>query len=198
MFNLHTATDWHTMRAMISIDDRTLMQKIGKGDKVAFCQLFEKHGQLVFGYIRKIVGDVKTAEDILQEVWMKLIQTASQIEVKESVLPWLYSVARNLSVDELRRRKKLSLFSDASELDSPDTEKESIEILLVNEVSIQAVKKCLEHLPEQQRTALTMWMTEDMSYQDLVRDLQTSLAAVKSLIFRAKQHLSDCVQKVMS
>ena len=176
---------------MKSAHDHELVRLIGSGKEQAFAELFARHGALVLGYARRFVARQEIAEEISQDVWVKVVKQAVHFK-GEGVVPWLLAITRNASLDFLRSRDRSSLsFEQLSETrEFEDLSRESVEALLVDAERMKELRSALEGLPDAQRAALMMWMTEEMSYEQIARELATSVASVKSLLFRARQTLA--------
>jgi RNA polymerase sigma-70 factor, ECF subfamily len=95
--------------------DEHLMLAFRRGDAMAFEALVRRHRALVFNYIFRFTGDRTRAEDILQEMWLKVVRSAQDYEPKARFTTWLYTLARNLCVDRARREK----LRHADPLDAP-------------------------------------------------------------------------------
>jgi RNA polymerase sigma-70 factor (ECF subfamily) len=178
------------------MSEHKLFQKLQSGDAMAFQKMFELHSDAVFGYAVKLLQDRPRAEDVCQEVWIQLLKSARGIEFKETLLPYLLTLTRNRCLDQLRRKKDFSFDENLDGHDIADPRPDEIEALMTTDEKTKILKACLEHLPERQRVAVTMWMSEERSYQDLTQDLACSIQTLKSLLFRAKEHLKACVEKV--
>lgn len=186
---------------MKSMTEPELLIKISQGNESAFRVLFERHSPTVLGYLIKLLKNKAKAEEILQEIWMKLLKNSASLKVTDSVLPWLLTLARNAALDDLRSSKKLDLFDDIEKIDTPELiQKSEIEQLISTQEQADILKNCLEHLADSQRVATLLWMSEDISLDQIAREMgdRFTLASVKSLLFRAKKHLGDCLKRADS
>lgn len=185
------------------ISDDQLMEKIAKGDKESFGILFNRHGGKVLGYaLRLLGGDQFMAEDISQNVWIKVVQRASSYQQTGSFIAWIYTITRNSVIDEMRRKKVDSLQYNSDETsETPSTIENSLELsqksfeaYLLENSDLVIIKKSVDELPEAQRIALTIWLVEDKSYEEIAEHFQQSVSSVKSLLFRAKQNLKELIK----
>src|SRR5579872_730846 len=87
--------------------DDELMKKIAKGDERAFKALFDRHSGKIFGYARRLMGDPDKAEDVSQEVWMKIVKVAPSYKPTSHFIAWVFTIVRNTSFNSLRNAKSL-------------------------------------------------------------------------------------------
>ena len=171
-------------------NDDLLMEKIAKGDKLAFKTLFKKHGGHLLGYAQRYLKQKEKAEELTQEIWMKVIRLAPSYKPEGHFVAWLYAMTRNLCLNNLRSENRLVATEDIDEkIDSESIERESMENEVLQKKDFEQIKKAIDNLPDAQRSALLLYVVEEMSYEDIGRELSTSLSAVKSLIFRARKSL---------
>ena len=176
---------------MAKTDDQ-LMELIGQGQTGAFSELFERHSSRLVGYAHRLLNDKEKAEDIAQEVWIKVVKLAPSYSGQGHFIAWVMTMIRNTCFNELRSAKRLVYNAD-TELNNneADVTHSDLESLLAGAQEIQQVKNAIEALPENQRVALVTYVSEDMSYEDLAKLMETTLSSVKSLIFRARKTLSE-------
>ncbi len=178
--------------------DAALMTRVKQGDTVAFAELVEKYQQRIANFIYRTLPDAAEAEDLTQVVFVQVWKSADRYRVEAKFSTWLFTIARNLCLNEIRRRSRHpadSLDEATAEGDDhpgrqvPDRESVgSPELLLRNELQ-DKVQEVLNTLPDQQRTALILFKEDDMSYEAIAEVLGCSLSATKSLIHRARETL---------
>lgn len=168
------------------MDDDQLMYHISQGDKVAFHTIYKRHGGHLLGYARSFLKRTETAEEITQDIWCKVIRLAPSYKGSGNFVAWIYTLTRNACLNQLRSQSKLQFQEDAGakEVSDADTEKEFLQ-----KMDLSKLKEAILQLPDQQRISLLLFCVEDMSYDEIARELDLSLSSVKSLIFRARQTL---------
>jgi len=180
--------------------DAALMLRVRDGDRSAFETLVEKYKQPVINLVARTIGDFTEAEDVAQHVFVQVYKSAHRYEVTAKFSTWLFTIARNLSLNELRRRSR----HRADSLDETFAENEEhpirqapdlkttgpTEQLLRDELEAK-VEEAIAELPEKQRTALLMCRHEEFSYEEIARVIGCSLSATKSLIHRARETLKE-------
>jgi RNA polymerase sigma-70 factor, ECF subfamily len=176
--------------------DHALMERIGGGDHLAFRELVERHQNAVIGTVAKMLGSPNDAEDIAQQVFLRIWRNAKRYRPDAKFTTYLFTITRNLVFNETRRRsRKKEVSSDEREEnsnqlieDSPERQPDSE--LLQSELQ-SAVDAAIAALPEAQRTAVVLRRYEQLPYEDIAAVLGLSVSAVKSLLFRARTTLRE-------
>ncbi|MCU0750005.1 MAG: sigma-70 family RNA polymerase sigma factor [Akkermansiaceae bacterium] len=179
--------------------DHALMSRIGDGDHEAFRELVERHQHAVIGTVAKMLGSPSDAEDIAQQVFLRIWRNAKRYRPEAKFTTYLFTITRNLVFNETRRRsRKKEVSSDEREEnsnqlveDSPDRQPDSE--LLQSELQA-AVDAAIASLPEAQRTAVVLRRYEQLPYEDIASVLGLSVSAVKSLLFRARTTLRESLE----
>ena len=176
--------------------DFALMARIGAGDHEAFRQLVERHQHAVVGTVAKMLGNIHDAEDIAQQVFLRVWRNARRYQPDAKFTTWLYTITRNLVFNETRRRgRKKEVSADEREETAHHAIEDNPEYrpdheLLQNELR-QAVDKAIAALPETQRMAVVLRRYEQLPYEEIATVLKLSVPAVKSLLFRARTTLRE-------
>jgi RNA polymerase sigma-70 factor (ECF subfamily) len=181
--------------------DADLMLRVKRGDHVAFAELVEKYKQPVMNLVYRFLRDATEAEDLAQNVFVQVYKSAARYEVSARFSTWLFTIARNLCLNELRRRSRHPADSlDAS--NNPESEDQPArqfedpkatqppDKLLHGELE-RKVDEAIAALPETQRTAIILCRRDDLSYEDIAKIIGCSLSATKSLIHRGRETLKQ-------
>ena len=178
--------------------DAALMLRVKQGDTAAFTGLVEKYKQPVMNLAYRTVRDETEAEDLAQTVFVQAWKSAARYQPTAKFSTSLFTIARNLCLNEIRRRKRHPAESlDQTRDDADDQPLRQIEdkriaaapqALLRGELE-QKVDEAVSALPENQRTALWLCRQEELSYEEIPAGLGCSLSATKSLIHRARETL---------
>ncbi len=176
-----------------------LMARVAKGDNYAFEALVKRHQRAVLNLIYRFIGDRAKAEDLAQEVFIRVWQAAGRYKPTAKFNTWIYRITANLCLNELKsvRRSKLILFSSGGKAENPEDqylqmhaeEAQTPEDVLVVAERKQQVFSALRTLPANQRLALILKRYNDFSYEEIARILGCSVSAVDSLLVRAKRNL---------
>jgi RNA polymerase sigma-70 factor (ECF subfamily) len=180
--------------------DAALMLRVKQGDTAAFEELVEKYKQPVMNLIYRTLPDATEAEDLAQNVFVQVYKAADRYRVSAKFSTWLYTIARNLCLNEIRRRSRHPADSlDAShpgDDDQPLRQYEDVKITSAPDDMLRGelfskVDEAVAELPENQRTALLLCREEELSYEEISEVLGCSLSATKSLIHRARETLKQ-------
>ncbi len=174
-----------------------LIRAIAGGNEWAFEQLVRRYQNPVTTFIYRFIGDLYLAQDLAQEVFLRVFQAAPKFKPKAKVSSWIFKIAYNLSVNELRRRKRRDDFRSEISAGNRDV----LGRPLANHRS-EARNRELEEqlmaafgeLPENQRAAMLLKLNENLSYLEIANILNVSVASVESLIFRARSRLRQLVR----
>ncbi len=172
--------------------DVRLMLALSQGDAGAFDALFQRWAGPLLRYLERMVRDRATAEELVQEVFIRVYRARDRYRPDARFSTWLYRIATNLALNELRRPRRrdphASLDADgASPLlaEGPGAE----EVVDARRAGA-AVLRELEALPERQRAALCLTAVEGLSYAEVAEALDASEKAVKALVHRARATLA--------
>ena len=187
--------------------DAALMLRVKQGDTVAFTGLVDKYKQPVLNLAFRMLHDLTEAEDLAQNVFVQVYKSAHRYEVSSKFSTWLFTITRNLSLNEIRRRSRHPAASlDATHPESEDQPLYQVEdrktrsppeSLLQGELE-QKIEEALADLPENQRLAILLCRQEELSYEDIARVLGCSLSATKSLIHRGRETLKIRIKRYLS
>lgn len=182
--------------------DLAWMTRVKTGDMAAFEQLIEAHKTRVIGTVAKMLGDELDAEDIAQQVFIRVWNSAHRYEPTAKFTTWLFKITRNLVFNELRRRRRrrsVPLESEEEEhgFQTPDLTTQSPDRSVLDEELQGAIQRAIDSLPEVQRMAIILRRYEDLSYEEIGAVLKLSIPAVKSVLFRARTELRERLKKYL-
>jgi RNA polymerase sigma-70 factor, ECF subfamily len=178
--------------------DAALMLRVKQGDTSAFTGLVDKYKQPVMNLVFRMLRDASEAEDLAQNVFVQVHRSASRYEVSSKFSTWLFTIARNLCLNEIRRRSRhptesLHAFpsehEDQAERQFEDKKTFSPPESLLQVELADKIEEALATLPENQRIALLLCRQDELSYDDIAEVLGCSLSATKSLIHRGRETL---------
>ncbi len=187
-----------------SVDtDAELMMRVREGNREAFEELVLRYQQPAVNFIARTLRDETEAEDVAQRTFVQVWKSAHRYQVTARFTTWLFTIARNLCLNEIRRRGRHPADSlEAVEGDDSEGHArplaDSGALLASDQLAsselVQKVDEAIGALPENQRTALLLCREEELSYEEIGRILGTSLSATKSLIFRARETLKERIK----
>lgn len=170
--------------------DEEWLERVRRGEPSGATLLFEKYSASLVRFTDRMLGNRAEAEEVAQEVFVKMISRADQYDGRASVGSWLFAIATNACRDRLRRsiRRTSVPLEAVAEAPAPG---EAADARLVDRERKRAVRKALSKLSEEQREALILARYHGMPYAEIARTLQISEGAVKTRIFRAMETLKE-------
>jgi RNA polymerase sigma-70 factor (ECF subfamily) len=180
----------YTIVATTAIDsDLELMLRVRRGNAESFEVLLTRHRTPLLNYIRRMVRDQMLAEDLAQEVFLRVYQAGERYRPEARFTTWLYRIATNLALNSLRdRRGKQPVFEDddaePTQTRIPDLKPTAEQQLIYSERE-DMIRRAVQALPENQRAAVLLHKYQEMDYRQIAVVLGVSESAVKSLLFRA-------------
>jgi len=180
-------------------EDVSLMAAVARGDDRAFERLVAKHQGAVIGTVAKMTGRPGDAEDLAQQVFLRVWKSAPRYQATAKFTTWLFTIVRNLVFNETRRsyrRHEMSLeaHEEESHLEQADALTPQPDSHLLHNELREAADRAIASLPEPQRLAVVMRRFEESSYEEIAAVLGTTVPAVKSLLFRARQQIREVMK----
>ena len=183
-----------------------LLARAGLGDRAAFATLYERSASHLLGVVLRINRDRAQAEDILQEVYVKVWAAAHSFDAAQSQpLTWLTSIARNRAIDSLRRQQtqpQLQTLHATNEEDSDvydsvaDDAAGPLE-LLSRASDARSLAHCMQALSAAQRQSVALAFYDGLSHAEVAEKLRQPLGTVKSWLRRALQSLKTCLDSAV-
>ena len=175
--------------------DAELMLRVKEGDGASFGVLLEKHRSSVVHFLYRMVQNRAVAEELAQEVFLRVYRSRSTYEPTAKFTTWLFRIATHLALNSLRdsRKEKLQEYLDADTSDLPARQvpdrQPNVEHAMLYEAKLEEIRQAVAALPDKQRAAVLMHKYEEMEYTQIAKVLNCSESAVKSLLFRAYEAL---------
>lgn len=178
--------------------DSEIIAEILKGDENLYRSLINKYKDQVLRTCYGFTQSQSDAEDIAQEVFIEIYESLESFRHESKFSTWIYRISVNKSLNFLRKKRKTSIFSSLEELFSGktipqgnahiDNSRQPDDFTDPDE-ELKRLKQALKQLPETQKTALTLYTYQNLSYKQIAEIMNITLASVESLIFRAKKNL---------
>lgn len=184
-------------------DDVALMLRVKAGDIEAFEMLVERHKHSVVGTAAKMLGNESEADDIGQQVFIRVWKSAARYEPSAKFTTWLMTIARNLVFNEMRRRQRARHVPMETEQDDAPQQQFADETAVAPRDQLldaelqDAIEEAIASLPENQRVAIVLRRYENMPYEEIAKVLKTSVPAVKSILFRARADLKERLKRYL-
>lgn len=182
-----------------SDEDIQLMLRFQAGVESCFEQLVERHKNRVFYLAYRFLGSYQEAEDVAQEVFIKIYHARNSYKPKAKFTTWLYIICKNTCLKELRKNKPNTVsLDDTFKLAEDDVTQQIADPhtpspldSMLNDERAVVVKQAIDSLPDNQRIALILSRFDQLSYEESAKVMGCSMKAVKSLLHRAKINLKE-------
>ncbi len=162
------------------------MRSLQNGDTAQLAVLFERYHLPLFRYLLALTGNRSLSEDLVQEVFVRVLKYSKTYNVELSFPVWLYQLARNAHFDSHRKRRgEAASFEDrdfASEEPFPDT-------VLARKQNVSTLRMALKRLPDEKREVLILSRFHDLRYEEIARLLKCEVGTVKVRVYRALKEL---------
>lgn len=179
--------------------DSQYMLQFQRGDQDGFRILFTKYSKKIINFCYRFCGDTAMAEELAQEVFLRVYKAAPRYRPEAKFSTWLYRIATNVCLNETRKYRYRVVMEDMDasfqttsgsvkpEMEDP-SHSHPQDLMEKNEED-RILKGALKSLPQKQKTALLLKVYNDFSYQEIGKQMKHSESSVKSLIHRARQTL---------
>ena len=194
--------NWDLAGQSEPVADNILVEEFIAGNDAAFTQLVTRYKDPITNYLNMMVGNYDVAADLAQETFLRVYQNISRYSNLYQFSTWIYRIATNLAIDELRYRKRRGqVFYRNIWGNRPETEAgEEKEFVLrdsgrnpsdemLRKESSQVLSDAIRSLPPKYRTAFIMKEVQEMQYDEIARILKTSPGTIKSRLHRARELL---------
>jgi RNA polymerase sigma-70 factor (ECF subfamily) len=175
---------------MIDDEGARLMLRFKDGDRGAFESLFQRYTPPLMNFLARMVGDRDRAEELAQEVFVRIYRARERYEAKARFSTWMFGIASNLALNELarahRQRERPLQEADLAGLANPGPD---LDDQVDARKLAQDLHRAMAQLPDRQRAALLLRAEQGLGYDEIGRALNASVASVKSLLHRARESL---------
>jgi RNA polymerase sigma-70 factor (ECF subfamily) len=176
-----------------------LIQRCLQGDQVAWEQIVRQYWRKVFNVAYKFVGKHDEAEDLTQDIFLKIFKSLDTFDRRANFQTWLISISRNLCIDHYRsvrkERETIDRDVDANELTPASAEPGPVAALEQRD-RVTLLRQAMSELPDALRTAVLMRDIQELSYQEIADKLRLPEGTVKSRINRGRTELARQIRKL--
>jgi RNA polymerase sigma-70 factor (ECF subfamily) len=171
--------------------DDEAMRRVADGDSAALAVLFDRHKSRLFAFLYHLMGDRAAAEDLLGETFLRLYQARARYRTGGGFTPWLFAIARNLALGELRHR---GVVVRAQQRLVGEVAKDETAQAMEREEIGERVRAALAELPEEQRSALVLKEYQQMDYREIAQVLGCTETAARARTYRARIALREALR----
>jgi len=177
------------------LDDTSLMASIADGDSIAFNLFLTRHLSAIVQFAKRYLFNLADAEDVAQETFIRVWRKAKTWQHQgHSPRSWLYRIAYNLCIDEIRRKPGSKQIDNEITDMLGDPESDSVENRAEKESDLNRLLHSLKELPERQRTAISLCALQGLSNKEAAIVMDISVEALESLLSRGRRQLRNYIQ----
>lgn len=177
------------------MEEKKIIEHLKNGDEFIYKYVYEKYVRMVFNVCYRMTNSKSEAEDVSQDVFIKTFNSIHTFREESKLSTWIYRITLNICKNHLRR-KKITNFLSLNYWDEENNQREltsenASPILEIEKSELQQiVRRAIDSLPVKQKSAIVLSRYEEKSYKEIAEILETTVPAVESLLFRAKENLS--------
>lgn len=171
------------------IADEALMLQVRSGHTGMLAELFERHNRHVYGFFYRMSGSRELSEDLTQDVFLRILRYRETYQPHTSFTPWMYGIARNAFIDQMRKRRPESAWEDG--MPEMQSQEPAADERLRARQETEILERALASLPADKREVLILSRYQDLRYEEIGRILGCEPNAVKQRVFRAVKLLGE-------
>lgn len=176
------------------MEEKTIIDLVAKGDTKVFSFLVDKYQNLVFNVVRKVLPRQMDAEDVCQEVFVKVYRGIAGFEQKSKLSTWIARIAYFTAINYLKKHKKTDAYDDLETAVTIEAKADGPDELLIKKNTEEYLSELISSLPEQYRLILTLYHLEEFSIQEIHETTGIVKGTIKSHLFRARKMLKEKIK----
>lgn len=182
---------------MMDMEDIEYLHQVRSGNIGAFAVIVGRYKDAVFNIVYKIIGDRQYAEDITQDVFIKVFQSLDKFKEKSKFSTWLYSVTYNTTISAIRKMKNKPLSFKDNQPNDGDSEFAYELDEVSKEEKLQCLEKVLRQLPAEDSLLITLYYMEDQSIASIAEITGLSQSNVKIKLYRTRKYMNVEINKLL-
>jgi RNA polymerase sigma-70 factor (ECF subfamily) len=171
-----------------------LQVKSGQLDQLGL--LFERHNRSLYGFFYRLTADTNTSEDLVQNVFMRILKYRHTYHGDGKFTTWMYHMARNLFADHYKKQKRMGYKEDVETADRYFSNDDNAESTRIQREEIDLLQKALDQLPLEKKEVLVLSKFQEMRYKEIADLMGLTESAVKVRIFRALKELKSVYERL--
>lgn len=173
--------------------DNEVMEGVRNGDVGRLADLFERHNRPLFHYFVRISGNRELSEDLVQDVFFRMLRYRHTYDARQPFTGWMYQIARNAMVDQARKRKGEAPMPDAEgqPWKEPASQDPAADESFARFQQVGILRRALQQLPDDKRELLVLSRYQNLKYEEIAGLLGCEVGTVKVRVFRAMRALGE-------
>ncbi len=180
---------------MNSSDEQRFIKEFQEGNEQSFNQLVIRYQEKIYWIVRRMIPDHDEADDVVQNVFIKAYHSLRGFKGESSFYTWIYRIAINLSLNEIRRKKFRRTLSIDDDLHQVSSDEAGALEQMESAERTRRIERAIELLPEKQKKVFLLRYYEELPYDEIAKILKTSVGGLKANYFHAVkkigQHLKN-------
>ena len=188
------STESSKVNDKFKFSDEKLILRFQEGDINAYNELVKRYKDRLFNFVLRYFNNAEQAEDVVQDTLIKLYTHASYYKNIAKFSTWIFTIAKNNALTELRKNKRKqtdSLWTEDGKVIDINSKEESLESKVQNEIAIDQLNKFLDEIPENFRMAVVLRDFQELSYEEISTILEIPIGTIKSRINRGRIQLAE-------
>ena len=186
------------MNDKFKYSDERLILRFQEGDINAYNELVKRYKDRLLNFVLRYFNNVEQAEDVVQDTLIKLYTHASYYKNVAKFSTWIFTIAKNNALTELRKNKRKktdSLWTEDGQIIDINSKEESLDSKVQNEIAIDQLNKFLDEIPENFRMAVVLRDFQELSYEEISKILEIPIGTIKSRINRGRIQLAEKMKR---
>jgi RNA polymerase sigma-70 factor (ECF subfamily) len=180
---------------MIDSTDLELVELFQNGNETSFNELVRRYQEKIYWIARRFVNDHDQADDIVQEVFVKVYSALKKFRGESSVYTWLYRITVNVALNALRKQRIRDFVRIDEYFEKADDENEQPDVLFEKEEEQKLIEEAIAKLPEKQKAVFILRYHEELSYEEISLILKTSTGGLKANYFHAVKKIGEYISR---
>jgi RNA polymerase sigma factor (sigma-70 family) len=180
---------------MTDSNDLELVELFQKGNETSFNELVRRYQEKVYWIARRFVNDHDQADEIVQEVFVKVYNALKKFRGESSVYTWLYRITVNVALNTLRKQRVRDFIRIDEFFEMPNDENEQPDAIVEKDEQQKLIEEAIAKLPEKQKAVFILRYHEELSYEEISHILRTSIGGLKANYFHAAKKIGEYISR---
>jgi RNA polymerase sigma-70 factor (ECF subfamily) len=188
------STESLKVKDKFKLSDEKLILRFQEGDINAYNELVKRYKDRLLNFVFRYFNNREQAEDVVQDTLIKLYTHASYYKKIAKFSTWIFTIAKNNALTELRKNKRKqtdSLWTEDGKVIDINSKEQSLDVKVQNEIAIDQLNKFLDEIPENFRMAVVLRDFQELSYDEISKILEIPIGTIKSRINRGRIQLAE-------